>query len=351
MLMTLQERIEALHILGQAILHKIYDNEMQAVINRTFYNNAWFTPEQQTLALQSIATSFLHRDILQHWLSSYEATSFARTPRRRVGLILAGNIPLVGFHDVMCIFLAGHKVLFKLSDKDKYLLPFLLAKLCVIDARTAQYFEQVEGKLTDFDAVIATGSNNSARYFEAYFGKYPNIIRKNRNAVAVLTGAESREDLHLLGEDIFQYFGLGCRNVAKIYAPQNYDFNTFLEVMHEFSPRLVSYDRYKNNFDYQMTVLLLNKAVFYHNGCLLLTENEGLASPISVVHYEYYKNMDKLTKHLEAKKAEIQCVVNKDAFQIGTLPCFKFGQAQCPTVNDYADGIDTMAFLLNILNV
>jgi hypothetical protein len=345
--MTLQERIEALHILGQAILHKIYDDEFQAVMNRTFYHNAWFTREQQQNAVQNIAKSFLNREILEKWLSAYDKARFAHAPRRSVGLILAGNIPLVGFHDVLCVFLAGHKAIFKLSDKDKYLLPFLLSKLKVIDERTAQYFEQADGKLMGFEAIIATGSNNSARYFEAYFGQYPNIIRKNRNAVAVLTGEESREDLQLLGEDIFQYFGLGCRNVSKIYVPQNYDFNTFLEVTHEFSPRLVTYDRYKNNFEYQMTVLYLNKAVFFQNGCLLLTENESLVSPISVVYYEQYKNLGNLTKHLEAKKDEIQCIVAKNALQIGSIPCFGFGQAQCPAINDYADGVDTMAFLLN----
>lgn len=345
--MTLQERIEALHILGQALLHKIYDTELQAVMNRTFHHNAWFTIEQQENAIQSIAKSFLNRETIENWLSAYDLAQFARTPRRSVGLVLAGNIPLVGFHDILCTFLVGHKVLFKLSDKDKYLLPFLLSKLRVIDERTTPYFEQVEGKLTNFDAIIATGSNNSARYFEAYFSTYPNIIRKNRNAIAVLTGAESREDLQLLGEDIFQYFGLGCRNVSKIYVPNNYDFNTLLEVTHEFSSRLVTYDRYKNNFDYQMTILLLNKAMFYQNGCLLLTENEGLASPISVVYYEHYKNLDNLTKYLEAKKNEIQCIVTKNALQIGSLPCFGFGQAQCPAIHDYADGVDTIAFLLN----
>lgn len=345
--MTLQERIEALHILGQALLHKIYDTELQAVMNKTFYNNVWFTIEQQEKAIESIAKSFLNRATIADWLSAYDATQFARTPRRSVGLILAGNIPLVGFHDVLCTFLAGHKVLFKLSDKDKYLLPFLLSKLKVIDERTTPYFEQVEGKLTNFDAIIATGSNNSARYFEAYFGQYPNIIRKNRNAIAVLTGDESREELQLLGQDIFQYFGLGCRNVSKIYVPQNYDFNALLEITHEFSSHLVIYDRYKNNFDYQMTILLLNKAIFYQNGCLLLTENEALASPISVVYYEQYKNLTNLTKHLEVKRAEIQCVVAKNALQIASLPCFGFGQAQCPAIHDYADGVDTMAFLLN----
>lgn len=347
--MTLQNRIETLHILGQALLHKIYDNELEAVMYRTYHNNGWFTVEQQQLAVEMIAKHFLHRDILQNWVTHYNEKLFARTPRRKVGLILAGNIPLVGFHDILCIFLAGHKSLFKLSDKDKYLLPFLLSKLKDIDERTITYFEKVEGKMTDFDAVIATGSNNSARYFESYFGKYPNIIRKNRNAVAILTGEESDEELRLLGEDIFQYFGLGCRNVSKLYVPKNYDFNKFLEVTHEFSGRLMIYDRYKNNFDYQLTILFLNKVIFFQNGSLLLTENEALTSPISVVHYEFYKDLKDLTKKIEAKKTDIQCIVSKEKQNIASLSSFGFGQAQCPAIDDYADGIDTLSFLLNLV--
>lgn len=318
------------------------DEYREAVIHRTHFHNQWFTKDNQQMALASIARHMLQADKLEEWLQRYEMQE-PEVPLK-VGLVLAGNIPLVGFHDVLCVFVAGHRSLIKLSDKDPYLLPYLLKRLGEIDMRTKAYFEIVE-RLEDFDAVIATGSNNSARYFEAYFGKYPHIIRRNRNAVAVLTGEESKEALHQLGDDIFRYFGLGCRNVAKLYLPRHYQFDDLLTALHEYRD-IVNHSKYKNNFDYNYALFMLNKVPYQANGCIILTENESLQSHIAGLYYEYFDSEEQLTEALKMREAEIQCVVSSK--EIPSVTTYGFGQAQEPELWDYADGVDTMQFLLEL---
>ena len=341
--MLLKERLEALIQLGKELTP---DNEaLQTAIRKTAFHNAWLTIENQWKAINAIRDNFLSRELLEKWVSSYTFPSQDEAKFKTISLVLAGNIPLVGFHDLLCVFVAGHKAKIKLSDKDPYLIPFLIQNLIEINSSCKACFEIVEGAMKDFDAVIATGSNNSSRYFEAYFGKYPHIIRKNRNAVAVLRGDETAEDFRHLGEDIFTYFGLGCRNVSKIYVPRGYHFEPLLEVIHEFK-ELVLHDKYKNNFDYQFTIVILNKIKYHSNGCLMMIENEAIASPIAMVYYEYYGNYKALSAQLKTLKEEIQCVVAKAS--IANLPTFNFGEAQKPTLSDYADGEDTMAFLLNL---
>lgn len=337
--MILKERIESLIQLGKE-LNK--DNQhLEAVIQRTFHNNTWFTVENQWKAVQEIAHNFLSREALETWIAAYSIPDTA-IPQKTVSLILAGNIPLVGFHDILCVFVAGHKAKIKVSDKDPYLVPFIIQNLIDINPSVRDYFEIVQGAMKDFDTVIATGSNNSARYFEAYFGKYPHIIRKNRNAVAVLTGNETSEDLMKLGEDVFTYFGLGCRNVSKLYLPKGYDFTPLLEALHEYR-EIVLHDKYKNNFDYQYALLILNRVSYEGNGCILMIESPEIASPIALLYYEFYEDRQVLASQLAEKKDAIQCVVSQ--LKLGDLSCFSFGEAQKPRINDYADGVDTMAFL------
>ena len=406
--MTLQDRINALVALGNRLNDLDNDERIATAIRRTAHNNSWFTHENQRLALTEIRDHFLTESALNAWLSPYFSqkmtlndentegsfdfgfrifdvgsatqnsklktqdliggqisedgdglpTSEIRNPKsKRVGLVLAGNIPLVGFHDILCVFVSGHQSVIKLSDKDPFLLPMLLDFLKEIDDRTTAYFSTTTERLGGFDAVIATGSNNSARYFEAYFGKYPHIIRKNRNAVGILRGTETAEELRLLGNDIFQYFGLGCRNVSKLYLPKGYNFTLLLETLHERN-EIVMHDKYKNNFDYNFTLLILNKIKYESNGCLLMREAEEIASPISMVYYEFYDDLTDLTKTLQAKKEEIQLVVTsfarRDAInRVSTMPIenlktFNFGEAQKPSLSDYADGVDTLQFLINL---
>lgn len=323
--------------LGEHLLGK--DEYLEAVMHRTHYNNPWFTIENQQRAIKSIASSFLQKDKLKEWVNGYDLKE-PNTPIT-IGLVMAGNIPLVGFHDLLCVFVSGHKSKIKLSDKDKFLLPYLLKLLAKFDTETEDYFEIVE-VMKDFEAVIATGSNNAARYFESYFGKVPNIIRKNRNAVAVLDGTESQDELLALGKDVFRYFGLGCRNVSKLYLPEGYDFQLLLEKLHEYK-EIILHHKYKNNFDYNMALLMMNNTMFWNNGCIILTENKSIASRIALVHYEYYSDKEALEKELYTRRDQIQCVVSKGSFKNQqTVP---FGKAQEPQLDDYADGVDTLAFL------
>ncbi len=338
--MTLEERIVALSKLGKSLLEA---NEYRdAVIHRSFHNNQWFTAENINQSIRAIATEFLEEQKLRDFASQYKLDDNI-TPKR-VGLIMAGNIPLVGFHDFLCIFLCGHTSVIKLSDKDQYLFPYLIKVLNEIDARSAAKIDLV-AKLTDFDAVIATGSNNSSRYFHAYFDKYPNIIRKNRNSIAVLTGTETKDELDRLALDVLNYFGLGCRNVSKIYIPEDYDFNPIMETIHEHK-KIILHGKYKNNFDYNFAIASLNNVKIVNNGCIILLEDKSLTSRIASLHYEYYADMDSLQRHLSDIKEEIQCVVAQE--EIKELPNVSFGETQTPGLYDYADGIDTMSMLLTI---
>ena len=262
--MTLAERIEVLVKLGQHLLQK--DEYLEAVMHQTAYNNAWFTKDNQRLAIQAIATEFLAEEKLKSWTAAYAIKD--KPKAQKVGLVLAGNIPLVGFHDVLCVFVSGHIAQIKLSDKDKFLLPYLLKLLEKFDKRTLTYF-QITERLKDYDAVIATGSNNSSRYFESYFSKYPHIIRRNRNAIAVLSGKESANELAALGRDIFRFFGLGCRNVSKIYVPKDYNFEPLLEALHEYKA-IVKNTKYKNNFDHNYAIFILDRVKYKANGCILM---------------------------------------------------------------------------------
>lgn len=338
--MKRSERIDALVQLGERLQQE--DDYLKAIMHRTQYNNAWFTIENQEKAVRAIAEHFLEADKLNDWLARYDIPE--QTDAKTVGLVMAGNIPLVGFHDWLCIFTAGHHAKVKLSDKDQYLFPYLLKLLAEIDERAASYTEMVD-RLSGFDAVIATGSNNSARYFEAYFGRYPHIIRRNRHGVAVLTGEETQGELLELGKDIFQYYGLGCRNVAKLYLPKPYDFDPLLEALHEYR-EIVMNTKYKNNFDYNYALYTLNKAAFKANGCVMLVEEPALQSRIACLHYEQYENLEEVERDLKARREEIQCVVA----QTDTLQhkSYAFGSAQAPELWDYADGEDTLAFLLSL---
>lgn len=337
--MKLSERIDLLVGLGEYLSKE--SEVLSTVIQKTYFHNRWFIKENTQKSIDAIRTAFLSRDLLTSWISNYEVSD--DTNPKRIGLILAGNIPLVGFHDILSVFAAGHQAVVKLSEKDKWLIPHFVEVMAQQDERANEYFH-FEERLQNFDAVIATGSNNTARYFDAYFGKYPNVIRKNRNGIAVLNGNETAEELNALGKDIFQYFGLGCRNVSKLYLPNGYEFQTLLEALHEYN-EIVLHHKYKNNFDYNYTLLILNGVAHQSNGCILMTEDESLQSRIAQLHYEFYQDEEDLKQKIEAKKEEIQCVVGQP---IADMNVFPFGEAQKPSLMDYADGVDTMKFLTQL---
>ncbi|POY37839.1 acyl-CoA reductase [Solitalea longa] len=338
--LSINDTIKAFAALGEYLTNP--SDDLNDLINSAVYHNSWFTEEYTWEAVLSIGKS-LSESNLTAWLNNYKEPFEQKRTSKTVGLILAGNIPMVGFHDVICVLIAGHKAQIKLSSNDKKLIPHILTKLVEIEPAYAQNFEFVE-RLNGFDAVIATGSNNSSRYFEYYFGKVPNIIRKNRNSVAVFNGTETPEDFNQLGKDIFSYFGLGCRNVSKLYVPANYKFDAFFEGIEAYKP-IINFHKYANNFDYNLTLLMMNRVPHFENHFIMLSNNTAYTSPISALYYEEYADEKSLEERLKADADQIQCIVSKNGHFKESLA---FGQAQQPDLWDYADGVDTMEFLLSI---
>jgi len=340
--MNIEKRCEALGQLGDWLKAPENTAALEALFFRTASENSWFSLQESSFAIAQIAHCFLNTNALRAWVAHYPALA-KELPQKSVGLVLAGNIPAVGFHDLLCTFVVGYKALIKFSDKDKVLIPFLIEKLMELSPETASYFEAIE-RLRGADMVIATGSDNSARYFERYFEKIPHIIRGNRNAVAVLHGDENVEDLAALGGDIFRYFGLGCRSVSKIYVPKDFKLEYFMEQMDLFSDKVLANSKYNNNYDYNRSVYLLNGTVHWCNYSLILMEDSSLLSRIATLHFEYYTSKNELIEKLGELQSKIQCIVSKyPILGINTVP---LGQSQLPNLNDYADRVDTIKFLL-----
>jgi Acyl-CoA reductase (LuxC) len=332
--MNLQQRVDLLNRLGEYILS---DNEnWLAAKEKAYHQNNWFIPSFIDLATGNIARAFLQPQNLQQWARDYKIPAENTTPKT-IGIVMAGNIPLVGFHDFLSTFLSGHRQMIKTSSKDDTLIKHLVEQLSQWNEAVPQLISFAD-MLKGCDAYIATGSNNSARYFEYYFSKYPHIIRRNRTSVAVLTGREARPELENLADDVHLYFGLGCRNVTKVYVPQQYDFIPLLEVFKKYS-YLSDHHKYKNNYDYNLTLLLLNKQHYMTNGTILLNENKALFSPISCLNYEFYQDEPGLMATLRAN-TEVQCIVGNTETP--------FGEAQQPCLTNYADGVDTLQFLLHL---
>ncbi len=317
----------------------LFFEEFEQLIQLSQSHNGWYTPEQVYFSIQSWAKA-LTKENLDQWTSSYD---FTIAESKTIALILAGNIPLVGFHDFISVLISGHNVLVKTSSNDQHLLPFLAKYLITLEPQLAQKITFVEGKLENFDAVIATGSNNTARYFEYYFKDKPSIIRKNRNSVAVLNGQETKEQLIALGEDIFRYFGLGCRNVSKLFVPKGYSFDAFFKAIFEYQD-VIHYEKYANNYDYNKAVFLMSNYKLLDNGFLTLKEDSSHASPISSVFYEYYDSLAEIEQRLKTEAETIQCIVSNNLVQNSIT----FGQTQHPQLWDYADHADTISFSLTI---
>ncbi|MGE5406448.1 MAG: hypothetical protein ACM3NR_01950 [Methanosarcina sp.] len=339
--MNLEARIESFSVLGNILLGSLdgdnteFSRKLKQLIGRQHILNAWFTEDNVKFAVRAIATE-LTEENLKKWTDSYDALKENTLPST-IGLIFAGNIPLAGFHDFLSVLISGNRVLAKTSSKDSELIPFIGEILSHINPAFGELMEFTTGTMTGFDAIIATGSNNSSRYFEYYFGKYPNIIRKNRNSIAIIEGGETASDLEDLGKDIFTYFGLGCRNVSKIYIPEGYEPTSLVEHWNMYS-EVVNHSKYANNYDYNKAIYLVNRQKFLDTGFLLMREESKLASPVSVLHYEYYSSAKNLEQQTALLKDNIQCTAGKNH-----IP---FGNTQMPHLWDYADGVDTLEFLL-----
>jgi hypothetical protein len=332
--MNLQHRIDLLNRLGQYILSN--DESWQSVKERAGRENGWFIPEFVETATVNIARIFLEKGALEKWATSYSLGGSDK-PARSIGIVMAGNIPLVGFHDLLCVFISGHKAFVKPSSKDTVLIKHLVEKMAAWDAAIHERIVFAD-RLNGCDAFIATGSNNSSRYFDHYFGKYPNIIRRNRTSIAILEGNESTADLEGLADDVHLYFGLGCRNVTQIYVPDNYDFVPLLTAFRKYN-WMADHHKYKNNYDYNLALHLLNKKYYMSNDSILLIEDPAIFSPISQLNYQFYSSGDGLSAQLPAAQ-DLQCIVGK-----GFIP---FGATQTPSLSDYADGVDTLEFLCGL---
>ncbi len=330
--MILQERIELLGRLGQYMLSE--NEDWQGIKERAYRENQWFVPEFVEQSVKNIAFNFLNTTFLQEWAASYLVPESQLSPKT-AGVVMAGNIPLVGFHDFLCVFISGHSVVMKTSSKDDVLIKHLIKKLYEWEI-TIQNTVSFAERLNNCDAYIATGSNNSGRYFDYYFGKYPHIIRRNRTSVAVLEGNETTEELDALSNDIQLYFGLGCRNITQLFVPKEYDFIPLLNALRKYE-HFLDFHKYKHNYDYHLALLIMGNRYYMNNDSIVLTENESPFSPVSQVHYTFYDDKNQVSTRLK-NNPDIQCVVGH-----GHIP---FGMAQSPALNDYADGVDTMAFLM-----
>ncbi len=345
--MNLEDKILTMSLWGRAISSKLrereanswLDDELSAIIRKAGHMNGWFTEENILRSIEAICENYLDEKKIRQWVGAYPAWPENPQQPKSIGLTMAGNLPLVGFHDLLCVLMSGHKAVVKLSSKDAVLLPYLLQILFTIEPQFEKQVEYGE-MLKGCHAYIATGSDNSARYFEYYFGKYPHIIRKNRNSLAILTGSETDEVLLALGQDVFSYFGLGCRNVSKLLVPPGYEFDRLLKIWEHFD-YLANHHKYKSNFDYQLTLLLMNRVPYQSNAVVLLTENTGLHSPISVLYYEKL-NHEEILKRIELAETTgtLQCIVGQNQLS--------FGSTQSPQLWDYADGIDTLKWLLSL---
>lgn len=352
--MDLQQRINAFTKLGE-FLNQFQQNEIikndKIEANDLFFDgfkhqlklaeesNGWFTKKNITFTLENWSNALTNKNINQ-WTDKYH---FNIENPQNVAIIMAGNIPLVGFHDFLCVLISGHNVLVKQSSNDKHLLPFLAKYLEVVEPNFKGKIKFTEEKLDNFDAVIATGSDNTARYFEYYFKNKPSIIRRNRNSVAILTGDETNAQLEELSNDIFRYYGLGCRNVSKLFIPKDYNFDAFFNAVYKWNS-IIHESKYANNYDYNKAVYLMSEFDMLENGFLMIKEDESYASPIATLFYEYYNNSDALQLKLKDEADKIQCIV-ADGF---TDTEIKYGQTQCPKLSDYADNVDTVDFLLKI---
>ncbi|MFY0714151.1 acyl-CoA reductase [Seonamhaeicola sp. NFXS20] len=352
--MHLQERINAFVKLGDFLgqfSNKVITKQNNVELNDLFFDgfkhqlklaeehNGWFTKENIAFALKNWSNALTQTN-LSKWLSKY---NFNEISPKKVAIIMAGNIPLVGFHDFLSVLISGHHVLVKQSSNDKQLLPYLAKYLEYVEPNFKGNISFTEEKIANFDAVIATGSNNTARYFEYYFKDKPSIIRNNRNSVAVLTGNETEDDLKNLSEDIFKYYGLGCRNVSKLFVPKNYNFDAFFKAIYHWHP-IIEETKYANNYDYNKAVYLMSEFDMLENGFLMLKEDKSYASPIATVFYEFYDDTNNLKEKLKSDEQHIQCIVSNGFIENEV----SFGQTQKPQLWDYADSVNSVEFLLSI---
>ena len=341
--MELKQKIADFVQLGQWVQQTKNSAAFEQVWQQAHNRNSWFDAESVASAFTGVA-AYLQKDELERWLANYPKVASQPEPLKQIGVVMAGNIPLVGFHDYLTVLLSGNKLVAKPSSNDDYLLKLLHQQLVTINSAWAERVV-FQDSMKEIDALIATGSDNTARYFEYYFKNKPHLIRKNRTAVAVLNGNESAEALEKLSADIFTYYGLGCRNVSKVFVPKGYDTSTLLAATNAPAQKALQHHKYNNNFEYNLSLYLINGAACQTNDALIVVPSKQLLSPISVLFYEHYASAEKLKEQLAEMEHKLQCVLSDKSWFEGSLP---LGTAQQPSVTDYADGVDTLKFLLEL---
>ncbi|MDG1900896.1 MAG: acyl-CoA reductase [Bacteroidales bacterium] len=353
-MISLSHRINTFEKLGNDLL-KVSDansdtefenkfmNSLNTEVSEAALNNGWFVELNVRFMLKSIAQS-LSKKNLTKWIEPYMENLASNNGNKVIGVVMAGNIPMVGFHDLLCVLMSGNKLFAKLSSDDNKLIPSIANLLIDMEPSFSDYITFTSGKLEKIDAIIATGSDNSSRYFEYYFGKYPNIIRKNRNGIAVLDGNETNNQMTSLMDDIFMYYGLGCRNISHLFVPINYDFTPLLDLISQ-DKSIAEHHKYFNNYEYNKAIYLVNGNQHLDSGNLMLVENTNFSNPVSVLSYEYYTDIDEVNKNLKSNKDKVQCIVAENGKVDNSIP---FGTSQSPQLWDYADGVDTMEFVAGI---
>lgn len=337
-------RIDAFVRLGERMLSESKQDcgsKFESIVKEASFHNPWFTSENIYYAIDSIANQWLTRDSLNSFVAKYPEKYFTPSANKKVVVIMAGNIPFAGFHDLLCVLLAGHRFLGKVSSKDGHLIAAIIEMLQEINPEFNDLIELSAATLHGFDAVIATGNDNSSRYFEYYFKNYPTIIRKNRNSIAVLTGKETEEELTHLSDDIFLYFGLGCRNVSMLLVPKGYNFTLLLKAFKTWQ-NLDTHNKYMNNYEFQKTLNLMNLIDHIDTDFMLLKLNESISSTVGVVHYKEYDDIQTVHGFIENHQNELQCIVGNNKIIPNAIP---FGTSQNPTIDEFADGIDLIEFL------
>lgn len=312
-----------------------FHDELTSIIDSNFHHNGWFTKANVKMALGQIASLLDEKELISF------SNQIVSTNQKKVAVIMAGNIPAVGFHDFLCVLLANHKIIIKNASTDNLLIPFFAKLIIHFDSDFADKIEFSNGKISGMQAVIATGNNNSSKYFQFYFAKYPNIIRKNRNSIAILTGNETSIELGSLGKDIFNYYGLGCRNVSKLYVPINYNFAKLFDAFYQFK-EVAENKKYFNNYEYYRAIFLLDQLKFLDNNFIIVKEDKALSSPVSVLYFEFYENLESLAEIVRPIKDQIQCIVGQKITQLANV---EFGKTQTPGLTDFADNVNTLEFL------
>ncbi|RPH33209.1 MAG: acyl-CoA reductase [Bacteroidales bacterium] len=345
--MNLNSRIDAFVQLGQRMLYDSKQDcgsKFELTIKDASIHNPWFTSENVYYAIDSIANHWLTREMLNSFTSKYPKNYFEPSASKKVVVIMAGNIPFAGLHDLICILLTGHRFLGKVSSKDGHLISATIELLIEIEPGFKNLIELSEVTLHGFDAVIATGSDNSSRYFDYYFKNYPTIIRKHRNSIAVLSGNETEEELTLLSDDIFLYFGLGCRSISMLLVPIGYSFKELLKAFKTWQ-NLDTHNKYMNNYEFQKTMNLMNLIDHIDTDFMLLKQNDSIGSTVGVVHYKEYDNIQTALTFIQNHQGELQCVVGDGSTIPNAIP---FGTCQNPSIDEFADGIDTIEFLAKL---